>query len=92
MSIRRISVTVSGKVQGVGFRYFTSDCAQSLNLTGWVRNQQYRQVEIAVQGESANIDVFLENIRRGPQRARVESVTVADLPVDTAETDFRIVH
>ena len=38
MELKRLSITVSGRVQGVGFRYFTEDAAEALGLTGWVRN------------------------------------------------------
>jgi acylphosphatase len=51
MAVKRLSITVTGRVQGVGFRFYAEDVANNLGLDGWVRNSPERTVECEVQGE-----------------------------------------
>jgi len=74
MKLEQIHLFVSGRVQGVGFRYATQRQAQSLGLSGWVKNTESGQVEILAQGPSDTLDVFLEWCKRGPSGARVSSL------------------
>jgi len=90
--VKRVSVIVSGRVQGVGFRYFTRDIAGEMNLTGYVRNTSNGRVEIEVQGESVPLEKFVEKIRVGPQLARVTSYTVNDTDIVENESEFIIRH
>ena len=53
MVIRRLAIMISGRVHGVGFRFFSRDAAESFGLTGWVRNTPHRTVEMEIQGEQA---------------------------------------
>jgi acylphosphatase len=69
---RRVHIYVSGKVQGVFFRAAAHDQAESLGLTGWVRNLPDGRVEILAEGKSEPIAEFLDWCRSGPPRARVE--------------------
>ena len=66
-----VHVYVSGRVQGVGFRFFTINCARSCGITGWVKNLYDGRVEIEAQGELANLKIFLDEIRIGPSLAHV---------------------
>jgi acylphosphatase len=70
----RLHVYVSGRVQGVGFRYFVLDHAQRLNLTGWVRNLWNGGVELIAEGEQAQLEQLLAVIKRGPAGARVNKI------------------
>ncbi len=72
---------VRGRVQGVGFRYFVSHCAQAHGVCGYVRNLADGGVEFLLQGEVAAIDKVVEEIRRGPRHAQVDEVNL-DLPED----------
>lgn len=72
----RAHAMITGFVQGVGYRYFAFENANRLGLTGWVRNLPTGSVEVAVEGERANLEVFLERLRRGPAGGRVERVRV----------------
>lgn len=67
---------ISGRVQGVGFRYFTQDVAVREGVTGWVRNLPDGRVEALLEGESDAVTNVERAIRRGPRGARVESVFV----------------
>ena len=59
----------------VGFRYFVADQAQTLNLTGWVRNSESgATVEVVAEGEEARLQGLEAALRRGPSHARVEGV------------------
>ncbi|MDR0924207.1 MAG: acylphosphatase [Hungatella sp.] len=60
----RKHIYVSGRVQGVGFRFRTQQLARGLGLTGWVRNLDDGQVEMEVQGRDAEIDRLLDSLRK----------------------------
>ncbi len=80
---------VSGRVQGVGFRYFAADAARREGLSGAVRNLGDGTVEAVAQGEAESVDRFERALRQGPSRARVEHVRVEDLePLATSHTFF----
>ena len=65
---------ISGRVQGVGFRYFTEAAAAREGLHGWVRNLPDGRVEIDVEGEAEAMERFERNVSHGPPGARVSDV------------------
>jgi len=67
-------VTISGRVQGVGYRYFVERVAQSRDLEGWVRNRRDGSVEAVFSGPADAITAVIAACRRGPSSARVEAV------------------
>ncbi len=67
-------IIVSGRVQGVGYRYYTVQQAQMLGIQGYVRNQADNSVLIVAQGEEEVIKVFIDFLRIGPTRARVDHI------------------
>lgn len=69
-------IVVGGRVQGVGFRYFTQDVALREGVTGWVRNLPDGRVEAHVEGEIEAVTRVEAAIRRGPRGARVQTVDV----------------
>ena len=69
---------ISGRVQGVGFRYFTKDSAQREGVTGWVRNLPDGRVEALVEGEADAVARVERALWQGPGGARVETVAVDD--------------
>lgn len=74
---------VSGRVQGVGFRYFTADAARREGLGGSVRNLEDGSVEVIADGEAESMLRFERALRQGPSRARVEHVRVEETePLD----------
>jgi acylphosphatase len=68
---------ISGRVQGVGFRYSACREARRAGLHGWVRNTREGDVEIWAEGPPAKLEAFLQWLRRGPPGARVDSVNSA---------------
>ena len=75
---------VSGRVQGVGFRWFVREAARQHRLAGWVRNRPDGSVELEASGENGAFREFIETIRQGPPGARVENVR--ELSSNHAET------
>ena len=80
---------VSGRVQGVGFRYFVLRAARELGVAGWVRNLDDGSVEVQGQADAAKLDALESRLREGPRMAEVRSVDVRDAPPERC-TDFRI--
>ena len=78
-------VVIRGRVQGVGFRYWTMREAIRLGVAGWVRNRSDGSVEALVAGAPAGMEAILEWARRGPPAARVSHVdwTPAEAPAKT---------
>ncbi|MHA1266816.1 MAG: acylphosphatase [Candidatus Helarchaeota archaeon] len=74
--LKRIHAIVSGRVQGVGFRWTTLDVARQLKVRGWVRNMEDGRVEVMAEGEEQDLKYFIEFLRRGPKYAKVKDVTV----------------
>jgi acylphosphatase len=63
---------IGGRVQGVGFRYFSRAAASREGIGGWVRNRPDGCVEVLAEGDVESIDRFERHLRSGPPRARVE--------------------
>jgi acylphosphatase len=72
---------VSGRVTGVGFRYFTQDVARREGLLGVVRNLSDGRVEAIAEGDQESMTRLEVAVRRGPSRARVDHIEIDDLPV-----------
>ena len=81
---------VRGRVQGVGFRYFTHAAAVRAGLSGWVRNNTDGSVEIAAAGEVDALERLEQQVRHGPPGARVDQVTVSDDAVSATDAHFAI--
>ncbi|HEX7044338.1 MAG TPA: acylphosphatase [Burkholderiales bacterium] len=71
---------VSGRVQGVGFRYAACDEAERLGLTGWVRNLPNGDVEALACGDAEALQAFERWLWKGPRAARVRDVHASDAP------------
>lgn len=83
-------VIVTGRVQGVGFRYHALNLAIEYHLTGWVRNLYNGGVEMEVQGEREQVERFIQNLDEGTNWIRIDNKSVADMPGLKAEDAFRI--
>jgi len=71
---------VSGRVQGVGFRYHVLRRAQSLDLVGWVRNRPDGRVEAEAHGSAGSLAEFEAHLRQGPRFSCVTNVEIIEIP------------
>jgi acylphosphatase len=85
-----VHLLVSGRVQGVGFRWFVRTLALRLDLAGWVMNLPDGTVEIAAQGSDAQLEEFLNEVRRGPDGADVSRVDVLAPSNDALACPFAV--
>ena len=86
--IVRKSLSFSGRVQGVGFRYRAKHAADLLGLTGWVRNEGDGTVSMEVQGPESEIDHMIQIINKGTW-VFIENIRAHSLPVEEGEYSFR---
>jgi len=70
----RLRAAVSGRVQGVGYRFFAVDEAAERNLVGYARNLPDGTVEVVAEGDRTALEHFLAALERGPRSARVTRV------------------
>lgn len=86
-----IHLRVSGRVQGVGFRFFVCDRAVELGVSGWVRNTATGDVEVAASGDASVLESLESAVARGPSGARVTAVHHLPPPGGTTyPSPFRI--
>ncbi|RLI21471.1 acylphosphatase [Candidatus Bathyarchaeota archaeon] len=86
----RAHVFVSGRVQGVFFRYETRQLARRVGVTGWIRNLSDGRVEAVFEGEKDAVEQMIEFCRRGPPAARVDKVEVIWEPYKGEFNSFTI--
>ena len=82
---------ISGKVQGVGFRWATQRAAVSAGARGYVRNLPDSRVEVVLEGTESVVDQALAFVRQGPSGAFVTGVEIKSLP-SAGYADFEIRH
>jgi acylphosphatase len=81
---------VSGRVQGVGFRYFVQEAARREGICGWVRNDPDGRVEAFAQGAPDAMARFEARLRSGPSMSRVASVDVQNEQTASGFSAFEI--
>jgi acylphosphatase len=81
---------ISGRVQGVGFRYFAYESASREGIHGWVRNLPDGRVEASAEGEAEAVERFERAVRHGPPGARIDDVEVEDTTPAGRETGFSV--
>lgn len=87
----RLHATITGRVQGVSFRYFVLEQAEDLDLRGWVRNRWDGSVEVTVEGSRQNLELLQQALRQGPPMARVADVDFEWLPYAGEFVSFRVI-
>jgi acylphosphatase len=78
---KSIRITVTGKVQNVGFRFYTARTAQEFSISGFVKNEPDGSVYIEAEGEEDLLEIFTEWCRQGPNWARVDRLDVQEQPL-----------
>ncbi|MEZ5071700.1 MAG: acylphosphatase [Bacteroidales bacterium] len=74
----QLALRITGRVQGVGYRYAARDKARALGLKGWVRNRPDGSVEAVVEGPPADCNAFVRWCKEGPGYSWVERVDVSE--------------
>ena len=77
--MKTIHIVVTGRVQGVGFRYFTVQQAQDLGLCGWVRNLADGRVEAVAQGHDRDVRTLIDLLQTGPAASEVTDLQVEEI-------------
>ncbi|GLQ00157.1 acylphosphatase [Methylophaga thalassica] len=90
MGIKQKHCLISGRVQGVSYRYSAQQQAHKLGVTGWVRNLADGRVELLIQGEAQQLEDMLNWANQGPRFAEVTSIEVTEQSADLTFTDFEI--
>lgn len=88
--MKRYLIIFNGRVQGVGFRYFTMQSARGLKMTGHVRNMTNGDVEVEIQGESHDFNQFLQKVLKGNGWIRIDDYSLKELPILPHEENFII--
>ena len=83
---KHYNITVSGRVQGVGFRYYTREKANEAGVKGFVRNKLDRSVYIEAEADEHILDVFLDWCKIGPPSAIVQNVQHTESPLKEFES------
>ncbi|GGF44448.1 acylphosphatase [Marmoricola endophyticus] len=89
MSEYAVDLRITGRVQGVSYRYSCQQQAQRLGVAGWVRNEPDGAVTARAEGERDAVGALVEWCRGGPSGARVDDVQVAEVPASGAR-EFRV--
>ena len=85
-----VHISVYGEVQGTGFRTWTKEQAEKLNLSGWTRKASDGSIEIFSQGEEEKINDFVSLCWDGPNMAFIDEVLVKDTNPDDSFSGFEI--
>jgi acylphosphatase len=90
VSAERLDAVVTGRVQGVGFRYFVVRTARSLGLAGAVRNARDGSVRVVAEGPPGALEALVERLRVGPSGAVVADVDARRGPAAGGYADFDV--
>ena len=83
-------ISISGKVQGVGFRYFVQQKANEMGIKGWVKNTFDGGVLVFAQGIETELKTFIDFLYVGPPASRVDRITVNKIQVSGVFDNFSI--
>jgi acylphosphatase len=83
-------IHVSGRVQGVGYRYFTEKAAATLGIKGWSMNLQDGRVMLYIEADRSAFDMFIRELNEGPHMSDVTDVSVKYRPYEGRYQSFSI--
>ena len=90
--MKKKHIVITGKVQGVGFRYWLYQIANEKNVYGWVKNKNTNEVEALLLGKDKNVDELIKLVRKGPSSARVENLGIQNYQKEYLRKSFDILH
>ena len=85
------TISVSGRVQGVGYRNYVHMAANVLGIKGWVRNELDGTVTVEMEGQQAVVDEMIENCYHGSTLSRVDKIDIRQGEVKKLK-DFKIIR
>ncbi len=88
--MKTLEILISGRVQGVGYRFFAVRAANVLEIKGTAKNLSDNRVKVIASGTEEALNRFLIKLKEGPSLAYVSDLTVNELPVIIGYEDFRI--
>jgi len=88
--MQKLEIVISGRVQGVGFRYYTKQKAELYNIHGYVKNLSTGKVMVMAYGDSGNMEFFLQALKNGPSYSLVEKVTTSPVKHSKEYNEFKI--
>jgi acylphosphatase len=86
----QFEITVYGRVQGVGYRYFALHRAEELGISGWVKNTIDDNVKIIAQGDESTLKTYVDYLRLGPTLSRVDKISVTKSDITTVFDIFSV--
>ncbi|MCK5566845.1 MAG: acylphosphatase [Actinomycetia bacterium] len=89
-NIKTYKVLLSGRVQGVGFRYFTESVADKYSVKGYVKNSLAGKVEILCQGEKEEVRTFIDEIGKGPAFSVITGIAKQEVTDNKVYNTFKI--
>jgi len=89
--MKTLEIVVSGRVQGVSYRFFTKGKADQFNIKGSVRNQSDGSVKVSATGNCDDLDLFMNELRIGPTFSQIREIIFFEVPVKEYE-NFRILY
>ena len=89
-NIKTYRVIFSGRVQGVGFRYFVESIAPKYDIKGYVRNTYDRKVEVVCQGEEEDLKHFINEIKKGPSFSVITNIEIEEIKESEKYNTFEI--
>lgn len=89
--MQTVRIIINGEVQGVFFRATAKEVAKKYEITGWIKNREDGNVEAIIYGQENKVKNFIEWCKTGPEKAKVENVTVYELP-DIKYNHFEVIR
>ena len=83
-------LVISGKVQGVGFRYWMQNLAIENNISGWIKNKSSGDVEALIIGQEKEVQKLIKQCKIGPSLATIQNIQINDYDQDYSAEGFNI--
>mgnify|MGYP001035660796 CR=1 FL=1 len=90
MDEKQLKITITGRVQMVGYRWYAKQHADMLGIKGYVRNASRGEVEIIARAGHRELDTYIDYLKKGPSRSRVERVKKEECIKTDEYSDFSI--